>query len=88
MKSPEAGPALQVFGPLLGLDRTFTADQLAAVLVASPGDEGLLSDVHMVRTPLLPPCHMVAGGCCVPEGISQAIACCPPTSAAASEPGT
>lgn len=55
VKSGEAALALQVFGPLLGMDCTFTADQLAAVLVASPGDEGLLSDVHMVRFPSPPP---------------------------------
>lgn len=37
-----------MFRPLLKLSRSFGAAELESVLVASPGDEGLLPDIHMV----------------------------------------
>jgi hypothetical protein len=44
--------ALQVFRELLRLGRRFGAAELEAVLVASPGDDGLLPEIHMVRLAL------------------------------------
>lgn len=38
----------QVFRELLKVSRHFGAAELEAVIVASPGDEGLLPDIHMV----------------------------------------
>ena len=42
---------VQVFRELLRLGRRFGAAELEAVVVASPGDDGLLPEIHMVRLP-------------------------------------
>lgn len=41
-----------MFRELLRLGRRFSAAELEAVLVASPGDDGLLPEIHMVRLAL------------------------------------
>jgi hypothetical protein len=52
MYSTVVSIALQVFRELLRLGRRFGAAELEAVLVASPGDDGLLPEIHMVRLAL------------------------------------
>lgn len=42
-------PCVQVFRYNLNLQFSFTAEELEAVLAESPGNEGLLADLHMVR---------------------------------------
>jgi hypothetical protein len=45
---------LELFRDDLNLNRSFTARELESVLILSPGGEGLLGAVHIVRFPPWP----------------------------------
>ena len=51
MEQSPHSPVLQVFWELLRFGRRFGPAKLQAVLVASPGDDGLPPEIHTVRQP-------------------------------------